>query len=137
VPVGNRIIFAYAAYVAGDYTAPRVFLQSVELDINTGVDEELSRLPKRFSVSQNYPNPFNMSTGISFELPRSANIKGEIYNVLGQRVATLIDKFLPAGKYNLSWNGLNSRGGEVGSGIYFYRFRAGDWSATKKMILLK
>jgi hypothetical protein len=94
-------------------------------------------LPKTFDLSQNYPNPFNPTTVIKFSLPRRCSANLEIYNILGQRVAVLVDKELAAGYYELQWNGTNSSGGQVGSGVYFYHLRAGDFVSSKKMVLLR
>ena len=85
-----------------------------------------------YSLSQNYPNPFNPSTNIQFSLPQSGYVKLEIFSVTGERVDVLISEELNAGKYNYEWNG-----SDLTSGIYFYRFNAGSFVETRKMILLK
>jgi hypothetical protein len=90
-------------------------------------------LPAGFSMDQNYPNPFNPATEISFALPNAADVKLEIYNIMGQKVAILIDERREAGDHTISWDGSN-----VASGVYLYRLTAGeDFVETKKMILLK
>jgi hypothetical protein len=100
-------------------------------------DEQGSVLPYRFDLAQNYPNPFNPSTRIEYALPERAHVKIEVYNVLGQRVRTLVDKEQSAGWYEAVWNGRAADGEPVASGVYLYRFRAGDHVQTKKMLLLK
>jgi len=89
-------------------------------------------LPKDFSLSQNYPNPFNPITEIRYALPKPYQVKLEVYNLLGQRVATLVDDYQPAGYKAVRWDG-----GRCASGIYLYRFEAGDFRDVRRMILLK
>ncbi|MFH1699798.1 MAG: T9SS type A sorting domain-containing protein [Candidatus Zixiibacteriota bacterium] len=107
-------------------------------DASVDVDDECGdNLPYRFELSQNYPNPFNPVTTISYSLPRKSAVSIEIFNILGQKVKTLIDETKPAGDYQITWDGNDSNGAKVSTGIYFYRFQAGDFVETKKMILLK
>jgi hypothetical protein len=94
-------------------------------------------LPYRFELSQNYPNPFNPVTTIEYSLPRLGHVSIEIYNVLGQKVRTLVDREESAGSYTITWNGTSSAGSPVATGVYLYRFQAGDHVDTKKMLLLK
>ena len=86
----------------------------------------------QFRLEQNYPNPFNPLTKISFSIPQESNVKIGIYNILGQRLRTLIDKNKIAGHYTINFNA-----GNLPSGIYLYSISAGDFVQTKKMILLK
>jgi hypothetical protein len=88
--------------------------------------------PREFALSQNYPNPFNPSTTIRFELPRALRVNLDVYNTLGQEVAKLLDEERPAGAYEVSFN---AKG--LASGVYFYRIRAGEFVATKKLLLVK
>jgi len=94
-------------------------------------------LPEDWKLSQNYPNPFNPNTQIPFSVKTHAHVSLTVYNVLGQQVATLVDKELAAGNYTADWNGNSDAGSAVASGIYFYRLEAGDFVETKKMTLLK
>jgi 5-hydroxyisourate hydrolase-like protein (transthyretin family) len=89
-------------------------------------------VPDAYSLSQNYPNPFNPTTEINFRLPEASDVRLEIFNIMGQKVATLVNRRLEAGEYSFVWDG-----SEVASGIYLYRFQADDFSATKKMVLMK
>ncbi len=100
-------------------------------------DEIASLLPTEFALEQNYPNPFNPQTSIRFALPTNGYTALEIYNVLGQKVKTLIEKDLPAGYHTVIWNGEDNNGKESASGIYFYRLKSGDKNAYKKMLLIK
>lgn len=94
---------------------------------------ELRDIPKTFSLAQNYPNPFNPVTEISYKLAADCHVKLEIYGVLGQRVATLVDEYQTAGNRIVRWDA----GSELSSGIYFYRLQAGSYVEMRKMVLLK
>ena len=94
-------------------------------------------IPTSFDVSDNYPNPFNPSTTIDYKVPKSADVKLVIYNLLGQRVRTLINERVEPGAYRVKWDALSDDGHAVASGIYIYRFEAADFTRVKKMILLK
>ena len=94
-------------------------------------------LPQRFELSQNYPNPFNPSTHIRFELPKAALISLAVFNSLGQEVRRLVNGQKPAGYHTVIWNGKDQNGRAVPSGVYHYRLQAGDFTATKKLVLAK
>jgi hypothetical protein len=93
-------------------------------------------LPRVYSLEQNYPNPFNPSTVIEFSLPEDvSNVKLSIYNALGEKVAELVNSSLTAGKYQYQWNASGNR--RIATGIYIYELRAENFTAVKKMLLLK
>lgn len=94
-------------------------------------------LPTEFALSQNVPNPFNPSTIVAYALPKDAQVNLSIYNVLGQHVTTLVNEMQRAGQQTVIWDGTDAGGVSVASGVYFYKIRAGDYSNTKKMLLLK
>lgn len=94
-------------------------------------------LPTVFAVSQNYPNPFNPVTEIQYALPQPEKVEIVIYNALGQKVKTLVSQHQEAGYYTVAWDAANDAGQKVGSGIYFYRVKAGKHSAMKKMALVR
>lgn len=96
-----------------------------------------AEIPKEFDLRQNYPNPFNPATVIEYALPKSAHVTIEIYNLLGQKVNVLVDEEQKVGRYRVDWDGKDKDGGELASGIYFYRIQAGDFVKCKKMIMLK
>ena len=105
-------------------------------------DDNGDGLPDHFELAQNYPNPFNPTTEISYSVaatpgtgPARTNLT--IFNVLGQKVRTLVDRVQSAGTYTVEWNGTSDSGAKVSSGIYFYRITSGDFVDTKKMALLK
>jgi len=96
------------------------------------------RLPEVFKVYQNYPNPFNPSTTIKFDLPEDTRVSVVIYNILGNRVRTLVDnKMYRAGYHSLVWDGKDDNGNKVTSGIYIYRVQAGSRVSTRRMLLIK
>jgi hypothetical protein len=88
--------------------------------------------PSQFSLSQNYPNPFNPSTTISFDIPKLTHVSLVVYDYLGREVATVVNGQRPAGHYQEKFSAA-----ALGSGVYFYRVRAGEYSAVKKMLVLK
>ncbi len=90
-----------------------------------------------YSLAVNYPNPFNPTTTILFTLPEAGNVSLKIYNAAGQLVRTLADKSYPAGAHQLVWNGRNELGEAAASGLYFYHIHAGQFSQTRKMLLLR
>jgi hypothetical protein len=94
-------------------------------------------LPTDFNLTQNYPNPFNPTTSIDLSVPVSGTVDAVIYNVIGQKVRTLVSEELPAGYYELTWDGLNEQGNPVTSGVYFCRVKAGTFTSSIKMLLLK
>ncbi len=100
-------------------------------------DETDDALPNTFALSQNYPNPFNPETRISYALPTAASVEITVYNVAGQKVRTLVDGHRPAGYHETVWDGRNASGNTVSSGIYFYRIIAGEFTQSRKMMLLK
>lgn len=104
--------------------------------LGTGENDGPS-LPHRFALAQNYPNPFNPSTTIEFSLPVGGRARLVVYNVLGESVSALTDRYWPAGIHRLEWNGTDRKGRVLSSGVYFYRLECGDFSATQKMLLLK
>jgi len=99
--------------------------------------DESPAAPKAFALFQNVPNPFNPSTTIRFDLPRPACVKLSIYNVRGEAVATIFDGQMTEGRKEIAWSGRDDGGAIVASGIYFYRLVAGDFTQTRKMVLLK
>jgi len=93
-------------------------------------------LQMNYELEQNYPNPFNPETNISYALPEASRVRIEIYNVLGQKIATLVNAEIPAGYHSVRWNGRNETGERVGAGIYLCRVQTGEFAKTQKMTLL-
>jgi len=98
----------------------------------TSVDNNKGALPTIFVLSQNYPNPFNPSTTINYSVPKLGLITINVYNVLGQELATLVNEEKPVGNYKVEFNA-----NKLATGIYYYRIQAGSFVETKKMVLLK
>jgi subtilisin family serine protease len=130
-------------------TVPAIFGKDIILpaDINSAEliignkaflsDQRIAALPEDFTLEQNYPNPFNPVTVIKFSLPIQADIRLEIFNILGQKTKTLIRSKYPAGHHAVEWDGQDESGNPVASGIYFYKLTSGDKILTRKMVLLK
>ena len=98
----------------------------------TAVKKENNNIPNKFNLSQNYPNPFNPSTVINYSIPKSQLVTLKIYNILGQEVATLVNQEQVAGNYKVTFDA-----SRLSSGVYFYSIKTGNFSAVKKMMLLK
>jgi len=96
-----------------------------------------SQLPADYELGDNFPNPFNPETSIKYRIPKTSQVTIEVFNQLGQRVQTLVNEKKPAGTYHAKWNGLDESGQAVVSGVYFYRMQAGDFSAMRKMALVR
>ncbi|MBN1212713.1 MAG: T9SS type A sorting domain-containing protein [candidate division Zixibacteria bacterium] len=164
IPVaGCRLIIACDDEITGDYLTDnsgqvrldnpldpdRVYLISAVKDgyiisqgtyINlalTDVEDRPDDLPGSFELFQNYPNPFNPSTIISFELPQRQSVNLTVYNILGQAVSILVNEELSYGKHEINWCGCDDFGREVAGGVYFYRLNTEEFTASKKMILLR
>ncbi len=109
----------------------------MNLKTGTGVADNSSNIPTKFELSQNYPNPFNPTTTIKYSIPKNELVKLTIYNMLGQRVAILVNEKQEAGRYSVIWDGMNSQGQLMTSGVYLFKLEAGSNVQVNKMILLK
>jgi len=130
--VGNHTLIFYASDGVDQVSFEAVvgIITSVEvLDGNT--------LPEDFYLSQNYPNPFNPETEIQFGVPERAHVSLAVYNVLGQKIKSLVDEVLSANRYTTYWDGTDNNGLRVTSGIYFYKLETDQYHETKKMIMIK
>jgi hypothetical protein len=156
-PVQNGYDYAYAlavdsagnVYVTGasqgsgtdyDYCTIKYVQTGTDVKDEAGSEEK----PSEFGLSQNYPNPFNPLTTIPFQVKslefgvgRPYRTTLAIYNIRGQRVRTLLDEYKVPGEYQVVWDGKDDSGKKVGSGIYFYRLKIGDFSETRRSVLLK
>ncbi len=104
----------------------------------TAVRELFGALPDTYDLIGNYPNPFNPSTTIRFALPAAVEVTLDVYNILGQRVASLMEnEILQAGSYDVVWNATDQLGRPVAAGMYIYKMTAGEFNSVKRMILLK
>lgn len=107
-----------------DFDGTKTLVASAETEVNV--------TPVDFGLSQNYPNPFNPSTNISFSLPKATNVKITVYNAIGKEIAVLVNGNYEAGTHNITWNANN-----LASGLYFYKMEAENFTATKKMMLIR
>ncbi len=103
----------------------------------TAVEDDDSNLPTQFSLAQNYPNPFNPSTLIRYTLPANSEVILEIFNLLGQKIRTLVNRRQAAGAQQVEWDGKNDVGKLAASGVYLYRLQAGSFVDMKKMVSLQ
>ena len=101
-------------------------------------------IPSECNLIQNYPNPFcvssgrNIATSIDYVIKKSQNIKIDIYNIKGQKIINLVDKFSTPGKYTVNWNGYSKSGKIISSGVYFYKLVADDKTISSgKMMIIK
>ncbi len=125
--------FPYSCLVHPLDMVDTIFM-TVATDINDDLPQEL---PDSYSISQNYPNPFNLSTTIRYTLPARSQVTISIYNVMGQKVNTIVEGSKSAGSHTVYWDGADKAGKVVSSGVYFYRLQAGDFVESKRMLLLK
>ncbi len=115
-------------------------LEIIDVEGRVGFTEPVKSdtgAPAAFTLAQNYPNPFNPVTEIMYNLSSACHVRLEVYNVLGQRVATLVNEHQAAGGKVVDWNGKDTVGNTVASGVYFYKIQAGSFVEMKKMILLR
>ncbi len=104
----------------------------------TDVPEDLTgAVPRQFMLLQNYPNPFNPSTTIRYQMAVPGHVTLTVYNILGQRIRTLVNGRKPAGGHEVAWDGLDAHGVPMSSGVYFYRLQTGGQSSVRKMVLVK
>lgn len=114
-----------------------VGMQSAMANISEGKLIEQGNTPQRFDILQNYPNPFNPVTTIRYQLPEDVHVTLTVYNMLGQRVRTLVDDMQTAGYYSVQWDGTNRSGMTLSSGMYFYRIQAGRYNVVRTMLFMK
>jgi hypothetical protein len=124
-----------AIWVGSDGTNKRIFSNRL-FDV-IGVSNKNHILPEKYSLSQNYPNPFNPTTIIKFRIKDSRFVTLKVFNILGKEIATLVNEKLQPGTYEIPFSINRFPDYQLPSGVYFYKITAGNFSNTKKMILLK
>ncbi|MFC2092715.1 5'-nucleotidase C-terminal domain-containing protein [Bacteroidota bacterium] len=139
LPVSNVAIYndstefqVLAGYIASLDTILPVVEGRIVADTTTGIKINSSVIPDAFLLKQNYPNPFNPSTNIEFDLHKTLYLKLIVYDILGRKVATLVNEKLSVGSYTVSWDASG-----YPSGVYFYRLKSEGFTDVKKMLLLK
>ncbi len=130
IPDGTYEYYVTAVYTDGGESDPSNTVSVEDNNNNTTT-------PKFTELSGNYPNPFNPVTTINYSLNEKSDVTVEVFNLKGQLVRTLVNETKDAGNHEVQWTGDDNNGKNVGSGVYFYKMRAGRYTATKKMILLK
>ena len=128
VATGDAVI----TVIAQDLTYNDFFAYSFNVNVNPTDVESTDQLPTEFALFQNYPNPFNPTTNIKFDLPKESNVTLKVYNILGEEVATLVNKVMPAGHQVVTFDA-----SRLASGMYIYRIQAGNFVQVKKMLLMK
>ncbi len=145
-PVGVKTVGdGFTTYLFGfhlwqmDTDDAQSLINTIMDDVPTAVgdDDNGPSVPNQFVLGQNYPNPFNLATNISYVVPERAHITLDVFNILGQKVRTLVDEDKPVGRYVAGWDSMNDQGETVASGIYLYRLKTDKAVLTRKMILLK
>ena len=127
----GKSIITFALDIASDGYVFWTDTFSIDI-ITTDIAYENVELPKKFSLSQNYPNPFNPSTAIGFQLLAVSDVELSIYNVLGEKIVTLVSEKLKAGYHQVEWDASG-----FASGVYFYRLQSGSIVKIKRMVLAK
>lgn len=135
---GTQGTFLILTSVDGNREVKPIFhTGTLQVSVATDVDDDGSLLPREFALMQNYPNPFNPTTVISFALPRSSDVRIDLYDITGRLVRTLADETMTAGNHTITFDGRSSSGNQLATGVYFYRMQANGFVATKKMLLMK
>ena len=143
--VDSRQIPAGQELAITDGQIETVLTAGMEMELDSG-DRELTvslrPLPKVTQLLQNYPNPFNPETWIPYQLNQASEVSLSVYSSEGKLVRQIDLGLKPAGNYQrteraIYWDGRNASGEPVSSGVYFYRLQAGDYSQTRKMVILK
>lgn len=136
-PADSEIFFVIAA-TPDHFAGNQKYSYQIKIDRGvTSVENELTVIPQEFALYQNYPNPFNPETTIRYQLPESANVFVNIYNLKGQLVRTLVNENKEAGRHETVWDARHETGQSIPSGVYFYRIQAGDFVEVKKLTLLR
>ena len=126
--------YSAGEYYWGEWSRPWYF---TIIEATDAEYDDSSLLPGDIRLEQNFPNPFNLSTTIGYYLPRASMVTLDIYDILGRNLKTIDDGAKKSGPQKTIWDGTDSEGKPVASGVYFYRLKAGEFISTKKMQLLK
>ncbi len=124
-------------FTSASFAADKPHLYMIEHSGILGASEENPSIPNKISISQNYPNPFNPETRFQYNIPVDGIVSIKVYDILGNKIKTLVNQWKSAGIHNEIWSGQNDNNQMVSSGVYFYQVKVGDEQITKKMILSK
>jgi len=117
---------------AGSFMIKSENVKNVVIRLSEGVN-----IPATFALSQNYPNPFNPVTHFTVALPKATEVEVAVYDILGRKIASLLNGNQPAGQYTLEWNGRDDNGMAVTTGMYFLRVSSDEFNAARKVMLMK
>jgi len=141
IAAGTYDVSVFSLFGEGDLGYPADItiddLSNADIVLSPTAVDDNTVLPENVSLSQNYPNPFNGQTSIAFAIAYTGDVELAIFNVAGQKIATLVQGEHNAGSYSVIWNGKDSYGKAVSSGVYYYRLKADGRVETMKMTLLK
>ena len=132
---GVNLKIRFSLVTNGSVTSDGIYIDDIRLagynSITTGITSE-NEIPLKYDLSQNYPNPFNPSTSISYQILQGGNVSLKVYDINGKFISELVNENKPAGNYEVPFSGEG-----LSSGIYFYRIETGNFSQTKRMMLIK
>lgn len=135
--VNNKLYVLETGLWAGN-NSPKLWEITLPPGPTVGVDTPTNKtIPETFRLNQNYPNPFNPATTIRFDIPKAADVKIIVYDILGNEIRTIVDRKLAPGRYSETWNGRDNNDQPVTSGVYFVRMQAGDFVTARKIALVK
>ncbi|MEA3500441.1 MAG: CARDB domain-containing protein [Candidatus Marinimicrobia bacterium] len=130
--IGDKDVFFYSVTVGADSIADKTLERMITINNFTSVKNEYNLIPDDFSLSQNYPNPFNPVTNFQYSIPKDTWVKISVFNVIGQKVAVLVDSYKNVGNYQMSFNA-----NDLSSGIYYLRMQTNEFHSIRKMVYLK
>ena len=136
-PGGKILQAGYRVNARGTSDGLLLKLNPALAKFNTARETQTTVAPSAFALEQNYPNPFNPTTAISFQLPVDSEVSLSIYNMKGQLVKNLIAREMNAGRHSFVWDATNDRNERVASGVYMYVIKAGEFTAHRKLMLMK
>lgn len=131
---GGEVTIAVNRLGEGSAVISQLWMREVGVGFHP---EPLASVPTRYMLEQNYPNPFNPSTTIRYSIPTDGQVTLKVYNVAGQEIATLVNEYKTAGRYEVVFDARNGAGASLASGVYFYRINVGGFTETRKMLLLR
>ena len=142
IAAARRVAFFFsddnAAHVTEDgWKLFEAAIEWAQQGTRLSVEDETIDVPVIYQLYQNYPNPFNPTTHILYFLKNEVAVSIKVYNMIGQLAATLVDQRQPYGIHNVQWNGRDDQGDTVGNGIYLYKMQVGDYTQTRKMVLMR
>ena len=146
VEVGGDIAYIEFEILPGerhDWGDALLRIQDVQLNeglipaVTEQTELSLAVIPEVYALSQNYPNPFNPETVINYDLPVRSHLSITIFNLMGQKVATVVDGYRSAGSYSIVWDGKDNNGKSLASGVYLYRMETDGFVQTRKLVLMR